>query len=346
MIQQSDLDKIDRFISGQSDVTEERSVYALFSENEENRELMKYMQSRWEQHVKESSPDNPEIMRILDRIQHIHAIRENQKGNKTIYRLYRWYSVAAAILLIPLLVAGMIWFSVSDHTPVENSDKGTFTRLYAPLGSRINFDLPDGSQVWLNSGSSLEYSLPFANQRNVHLEGEAWFDVVRDADHPFQVSVADSKIKVLGTKFNVSGYDAEKYVEVVLDEGKVEFECPEISSGVIMKPDERLVYQNGQINRNETDATKYAAWVEGKLIFRGDPMSEVARRIERWYNVEVEVVDKDLEQYVFRGTFEDDSLEELLRLLSMTSPIKYRIIERKMQDDGTFGKTKVLLSHK
>jgi len=78
-------------------------------------------------------------------------------------------------------------------------------------------------------------------------------------------------------------------------------------------------------------------------MFRGDPMPEVARRIARWYNVEVELVDKDLVKDVIRGTFQDDSLEEVLRYISMTSPIRYRIIDRKLLDDGTFQKKKVLM---
>ena len=92
-----------------------------------------------------------------------------------------------------------------------------------------------------------------------------------------------------------------------------------------------------------TDPSKFTAWVEGKLVFRGDPMAEVARRIERWYNVEVRLADKRIEQYVFRGTFEDDSLEDVLRVLSMTSPLKYKITDRKLLDNGTYLKGQVLL---
>ena len=110
-----------------------------------------------------------------------------------------------------------------------------------------------------------------------------------------------------------------------------------------MKPEERLILNDGTINISVTDVSKYSAWKEGKIVFRGDPMDEVARRIERWYNVEVELVDKELKNYVFRGTFQDDSLEEVLRFLSMTSPIEYQIIDRQLQDNGTVQKKKILL---
>ncbi len=110
-----------------------------------------------------------------------------------------------------------------------------------------------------------------------------------------------------------------------------------------MKSDERLVFRNGVVNIEKTVASKYSAWIDGKLVFRDDPMTEVVRRIERWYNVNIELVDKELEKYVFVGTFQDDSLEEVLRYISMTSPIRYRILDRKILDDGTFQKQKILM---
>jgi transmembrane sensor len=91
------------------------------------------------------------------------------------------------------------------------------------------------------------------------------------------------------------------------------------------------------------DPSKYTAWKEGKIIFRGDSMNEVARRIERWYNIEVELVDKELESFVIRGIFQDDSLEEVLHFLSMTSPIKYQIIDRPIDNSESVQKKKVLI---
>jgi ferric-dicitrate binding protein FerR (iron transport regulator) len=92
-----------------------------------------------------------------------------------------------------------------------------------------------------------------------------------------------------------------------------------------------------------TDPAKYLAWTQGMLVFRGDNMAEVARRIERWYNVKVILEDRDLDSYSFRATFEDDSLEEVLRLLGRTSPIDYKIAPRVMKSDGTLEKVIVSL---
>ena len=95
-------------------------------------------------------------------------------------------------------------------------------------------------------------------------------------------------------------------------------------------PSERLVCQNGNISKSVTDPSKYYSWTEGRLIFRGDAMAEVARRIERCYNVKVVLADQDLEKYSFRGTFEDDKLDDVLQFLTMTSPIKYKVTPREI----------------
>jgi transmembrane sensor len=346
MIDQKDIEKLQRFSKGLSDAEEEKYIYSLFSENEEIKDFEQHIQNEFNEYLINNPDENHDLTYLLDRIHHIIHKNENQKKDTVVKRIYRWYSVAAAVLLIPMLIASGIWFAGQNKQEPILAESPVKSTLFAPLGSRISFSLPDGTKGWLNSGSSLEYSLPFNNNRQVAILGEAWFDVAHDANHPFEVTVDNSKVKVLGTKFNLNAYPEEKYVEVVLEEGKVEFSTPGIVSGIVMKPNERLVLNDGAININKTDASKFAAWKEGKLMFRGDPMAEVARRIERWYNVDVVLVDKELEKDVIRGTFQDDSLEEVLRYLSLTSPMRYRIIDRKLLDDGTIQKKKVLLYKK
>lgn len=347
MILQNDIEKLVRLSKGLSDVEETRYVYSLFAEKEDSDELKYHIRDEWTKYLENNEGENYDLSYLLDRIHHrIHLI-ENRKRQTLTRKIYRWYSVTAAILLVPLLIAGTIWFT-KKHA-AENvfvTEKTVTSTIHAPLGSRISFELPDGTRGWLNSGSSLEYQLPFSNNRQVVLRGEGLFDVAHDASLPFEISAGNSKIKVLGTRFNLNAYPNENYVEVVLEKGKIEFYVPGMPSAVEMQPNERLVYNRNSIRIATTDPSKYSAWVEGKLIFRGDPMPEVARRIARWYNVEVELVDKELKEDVIRGTFQDDSLEDVLRYISMTSPIHYRIIDREVFDDGTFQKKKVLLYRK
>jgi ferric-dicitrate binding protein FerR (iron transport regulator) len=93
------------------------------------------------------------------------------------------------------------------------------------------------------------------------------------------------------------------------------------------------------VTRSRAETVKYSSWTEGKLVFRSDSMSEVARRIERWYNVQVEIMDEELEKYSFRATFEDDPLEEVLKFLGMTSPIRYEITPRQLTADSVYSKS-------
>ncbi len=346
MINKNDIEKLKRFSEGLSNKEEEKYIYSLFSENEDNVEFKQRIQMEFNEYLKNHPNENHNLSYLLDRIHHTIHKNENRKKPTVVKLIYRWYSVAAAVLLIPLLIAGGIWFNGQNQQETFITESPVTSTLFAPLGSRIRFALPDGTMGWLNSGSSLEYQLPFSNNRQVAVKGEAWFDVAHDAIHPFEVAAGNSKIKVLGTKFNLNAYPEEKYVEVVLEQGKVEFSIPGNPTNVEMKPNERLVYSSGTINIKGTDSYKYSAWKEGKLVFRGDPMVEVARRIERWYNVDVVLVDKDIEKDVIRGTFQDDSLEDVFRYLCMTSPMRYRIVGRKMLDDGTFQKKKVLLYRK
>ena len=247
---------------------------------------------------------------------------------------------AAAILLLPLLITALV-YKFMESRPAD--DQPVSASIYAPLGARVSFNLPDGTTGMLNSGSRLSYSLPFNSNRKVSLNGEAWFDVYHDEQHPFEITSGTSVVKVFGTRFNISAYPDESYVEVVLEEGKVSYKNQEVSEEFAMLPSERLIFKDGNISKSVADPGKYKAWTEGKLVFRGDPMGEVARRIERWYNVEVNIADKGLNKYSFRGIFLDDTLEDVLKYLSMTSPIRYSISPREMMQDGTFKKEEVTI---
>jgi transmembrane sensor len=342
-LKQEELEKIERYINGLSDNDEKIYVESLFTEGESNNDLRNLLEKEWTERLKDSSPSEVNLTHILDHVHHIIRKRETLKKKKPLQRFFRAYKRAAAILLLPLVIAGGLIYNYLNKADITPIDQLVSYSIYAPMGSRVSFNLPDGSTGMLNSGSQLSYSLPFNSNRQVKLEGEAWFEVTHNEKHPFEITACSSTVKVLGTSFNMSAYPEENYIEVVLQKGKVEFLDNYIDEKTTILPSERLICQNGNISKSATDPAKYNAWTEGKLVFREDPMPEVARRIERWYNVKIELADKELEKYSFHGTFEDDKLEEVLRLLSMTSPIRYKIIPRKLQADGTYAKEKVTI---
>ncbi len=334
---------IQRYLEGLASEQEIAQVEQLFSQGMADQELYDTLRADWET----ITPAGRESLEhLLDKIHHIIRLKEMQKQQSFRQRFITIYSRVAAILLVPILMAGLWYFTQPEPVADIPTELPVETSIYAPMGSRVAFNLPDGTMGFLNSGSTLTYTIPFASNRNVHLQGEAWFDVARDEQHPFEIGAGSSAVRVLGTSFNISAYPNESYVEVVLEEGSVEFQANVYTPTVQLKPSERMVFNGEKILIEETETAKYRGWTEGKLIFRGDNMDEVARRLERWYNIEVEVADQALNEYVFRATFEDDSLEEVLKLLSMTSPIRYRITPRQALPDGSWKKERVRLYKK
>lgn len=342
-MKENDLEKIEHYVDGVADDSEKSWVESLFVNGEENQSLRCLLEKDWNSLLRDPSASDIDLDHLLDRVHHLIRKIEDQKKQTVLRRLTRIYMKAAAILLIPLMVAGGLVYSYLSHEDEPIADQQVSSTIYAPLGARVSFNLPDGTTGMLNSGSHITYSLPFSNSRQVTMEGEAWFEVKRDQEHPFEINTVNSAIKVLGTSFNLSAYPAENYVEVVLKDGQVEFLNKAGDKTVTMDPSERLVFRQGKVSRSITDPSKYIAWTEGKMVFNNDPMAEVARRIERWYNVKVVLADKELEQYSFRGTFQDDKLEEVFRLLSLTSPIRYQITPHILLPDGTYEKQKVTI---
>lgn len=343
ILKENELEQLKRYVGGLSDEKEKALVESLFVNGEENHDLHFLLEKDWNSLLRDPSPSEADLGHLLDHIHHVIRTREQQKNTPVLLRLARIYRKVAAILLLPLIVAGGLAYHYLTNHEKATTEAPVRPTIFAPLGSRVSFQLPDGTSGMLNSGSHLTYSLPFTNNRQVELQGEAWFEVSRDEQHPFQINTGNATVNVLGTSFNLMAYPAENYVEVVLKEGKVMLTENSRKESINMLPSERLVFRDGKMSKSVTDPSKYSAWTKGRMVFINDPMTEVARRIERWYNVQVILADRGLEKYSFRGTFEDDSLEEVFRLLSLTSPIRYKITPRKLLNDGTFEKEKVTI---
>ncbi|HLN19901.1 MAG TPA: FecR domain-containing protein [Bacteroidales bacterium] len=335
--------KTEKYIKGLSDDTERHEMESMFlSGDQDFKEMIK---NDFNKIISEPVDEDINLDSLLDRIYHTISARDLEKRKSKFQRAKQLYMKIAAVIMLPLLLTSVLIFKarVSEEGKTTGTEFSQAT-IYAPLGSRVSFNLPDGTTGMLNSGSLIKYSLPFSDNRKVELTGEGWFEVEDDAKHPFVINTPTSTIKVLGTSFNLSAYPDQDYVELVLHKGKVEFFDKTSREKIYILPEERLVSMNGQITKSISDTTRYNGWTEGKLIFKGDSMEEVARRISRWYNVDIELADKQLENYSFRGIFTDDKLEDILSFLAMTSPIEYRIIPRDILPDGTFRKEKVIIS--
>jgi len=214
---------------------------------------------------------------------------------------------------------------------------------------RSSLILPDGTKVWLNAGSKLCYPVLFSdNFRAVSLEGEAYFEVKKDKKWPFMVHSGNMSIVVLGTTFNCNAYPENSVIETVLVEGQVTLVNSSATVSKELLPGELAIFkkENQEITKTKTDLEKYIAWKSGKLMFREDKMDVVVEKLERWYNVDFEIKDKEISDYVYNATFIDESLDQVLKMLSLSAPIRYTVSVRSKQADQTFEKQTVKLYKK
>lgn len=320
----------------------EKQFAGLFCNKKNDPWLRQRMWSDWSE---TSELKNVDLSPVLHKL-HFLINSESESRDKTrrpVKKLWQWYNRVAAILILPLLTAAGFYILSDQQQEVQEIESST-VEVVAPMGARIKTHLPDGTEGWLNSGSVMKYEVPFES-RHVEVSGEAYFDVKTDSARPFLVEGKHGSVRVLGTRFNVQMWPDEVLTEVVLEEGEVELLPHSSGQRFKMKPGEMLVLDasKNKLTRRHVNPRQHSAWREGKLMFRGDSMERVARELSRWFNAEVEIKDEELNDYVFRATFEDERLDEVMRLLKMTSPIDYNIIDPQQDSEGTFSRKKVII---
>ena len=350
------MDKIDdqvlkKFFFGKCSEEEKQRVIQWFVKDKYKDTLKFLLVGHWyksEQDNKWKEYDMQEIRPILDKVHHKINIHANERQRHFSFRnVIHQFGRVAAILFLPLFLAAG-WY-VTKHRPFNN--RTGFAEIVAPRGARIHFDLPDGSQGWLNSESTLKYPLAFSGKkRMVELTGEGYFEVVKNVRRPFMVKTGNIDVEVLGTKFDVNAYSDEDVVEVTLETGKVVVSGtkPGQRQSLLteMVPGEQVHIRKADLRvekKRVEDPVSYTAWKDGKLIFRNDPMDQVVRKLGRWYNVRFYLQERKLQDYRYHATFQYESLDEVLKLIKLTSPVDYKIIERKKLPDGSFSKKQIIL---
>jgi len=213
----------------------------------------------------------------------------------------------------------------------QNNNTNGFNQMIVPYGKRSYLLLSDGTQVWINSGSRLVYAPQFTGDtREVFLEGEAYFEVAKDASKPFYVRTDAFTINVLGTKFNVKAYKDDMEYTTVLVEGKVSMKVQDqfFSKDVILAPNQKLTLMKGQddFQRSNVDDTGfYTNWIYGYLEFKNANLSDVLKSIQRYYNIDIELNTRD-QSSIVSGKLdlksEPDRVLTGLGLLSHTKIIK------------------------
>ncbi len=278
---------------------------------------------------------------ILDKVHHVLRVKEYSAFNSFNRKIIKWYSTAAAILLIPMLVSSVFYFMLDKNHDDKLAAQFSTIVIESHNGQSLNFNLPDGTSGVLNASSRITYKLPFSKNRDISLSGCAFFDVAHDSIHPFRVITPKLNIKVLGTKFGVEAYRDDEFTNVVLEKGKVQCDIPSLGKKIIMKPNEKLLVENNEVFLRKANACDFIGWKDGLLVFRDEDMDIVIKKLMRWYNVDISIEDEALARYSFKATFDDEPIDEVLKLLARTSPIRYEIEKRKMDNTGKYTRKKI-----
>ncbi len=251
------------------------------------------------------------------------AFYKNQleRSNKSRLLWIRYSSIAAAVLLIGFILSVLLpQIVVQPH--------GNMQVFSVPLGSKSKVFLADGTEVNLNSGSELKFSENFsATNRVVSLTGEAFFKVKSDASHPFVVKTNDFDVQVTGTQFNVCTYEDNTNSSTTLAEGKIQLKMNSSSQTFEITPGEKfdLNRETHKYALDEADVESEIAWKDNEFIFSKIQFTELAKKLERWYDVKLNYSDSRLINYAFTGKFKNqESIWQVLDALKLTAPIDYR----------------------
>jgi len=193
-------------------------------------------------------------------------------------------------------------------------------------GQTYQFTLPDGTKVWLNADSKLEFPSKFVNSktRNVKLSGEGYFEVAKDKAHPFIVATDKQEVEVLGTHFNINSYDDEGSVKTTLLEGSVKV------NEVVLKPGQQSVLEAGKIAVENVDTEEAVAWKNGKFVFEYESIESVMRKLARWYNIDV-VYEGSIGEKTFSGSISrSDNISKILEKITYTQNVHFKIEGRRI----------------
>lgn len=266
-------------------------------------------------------PDSftPDMGRAWEKVQ-MRISTEKSIGTLTNYLL----KIAAVLIFI------LIGFGI--HLLLFPKSDAMFTKIHSPNGQKTHVLLPDSSKVILNGGTTIAFKQDFSNERKVELSGEALFEVRKQGGARFIVQTPEINIEVLGTKFNVKAYEEELDIEISLVEGSVELvQNQKIVTDLAPGQVALLNKSDNRITRKYDDVQKNISWSLDQLIFEENTFEEIEIYLERWYGVDIELDASLKNEHRYTFSVKSESLRELLDLISLITPIEYKIDGKKVR---------------
>lgn len=340
---------IEKFHSGQCNLEELRQLEGMFlNENtsESIKDAMFQEISGYESMKGESDIDYDRIFQSIRKL-----IAEQQTNTRTLNVRFNWLRIAALIVVAFVLGGTLSYFLVTPKVKPAES----FCEVTAPLGSTSEIVLPDSSRVWLNAGSKLRYSTTFNQKdRMLYLEGEGYFKVAKNKQLPFVVDAFGFEVKAVGTEFNVKAYQEDAVIETTMVEGKVTLQhsTEDILDGVYLTPNQKATFYKKEeyvtvevlkkieekkeelnyipghrlVIAPRIDPKSIVSWKENRLIIEREQLGDLAEKLSRKYNFNFEFRSEDIKRFSFTGTLEDETLQQVMNAIKITSPIDYEIV--------------------
>jgi ferric-dicitrate binding protein FerR (iron transport regulator) len=313
------IDLLNRFLKDKLSPEEERLLQEWFCSDVSSSEIETFYRETWESGKTKEMP-HKQHQKILNSIKS--EITNDDVRIKKRFAIHRWLPYAASALLCILV-------GISSYLYVKEKTTADVVREYtivADKGQRSTVLLPDGSKVWLNSHTQISYSNDYGKeQRNVSLTGEAYFEVAKEADCPFIVNAGEMKVEVIGTTFNIRAYQEDKEIVATLFSGKIEASID--TKSVVLRPDQYVSFNRNEqrLTTHTSDNPSYAKmWRDNELAFKSQTFEEIAIILNRMYNVHLEFKSEKIKQYHFSGVIKNNSLDNIIEIISLTAPIVYK----------------------
>lgn len=323
-----------KYVTGQCSHREEEVIHEWMQMDSKHEEFVLFLRKIW---TNSSQPDDDwDVDASWERLNEEYDLpfaRKQLSVTRKRYKngWYRWAAVAASAAIVVFTL-----FSLDLILPGEPTDEVAYREIITNNGQRTHLNLNDGSTVVLNAGSKLILPETFngLSSRDIQLTGEAWFEVAHDPDRPFTVYTKNAITKVLGTKFQVTSYPEDNRMQVVVTEGKVAIQGLENSydSAQTLTQYQKGILYNGGLSTvsRVNDTSVYLGWIEGELVFHEDSLPEVVKKLERWYDIEIQI-DPAMQnpgQKQLSATFSvNQPMREVLEGIALTLDIDYRGME-------------------
>lgn len=313
---------INRMLAGEANISELNEIATWAKQSDSNQKYLEDSKKAWSSIRRPFLSD--EIMKDHSNV--ISQIRRRQyamRTKKTIRLFYR----TAAILSIPILLALGWLIGYNFNEPQSYA----VCEVVAPKGQIAECTLADGTRVWINAGSSIQYNPSLSGKnRVIKLSGEAYFKVTKNIHKPFIVETRDVFVKVLGTSFNVKAYPDQNITETTLEEGLVELTLTahREQNPIELSPGEHAIFDPvfKEIEIEKADTYLLTAWREGKYIFKDADLNTLIKQLEKLYDVRIYLKNKEMGEIRFRGTFEyKQNILDALETIERTTSLKYKM---------------------